>query len=776
LSISIPPHPPTTRRLASLSDMSSVPDFGANLLATPGTRGHRHRRSQAISGDFDIVGLGLFSPSSHKPIVASQQQQEQQQQQSNDIEIDKQFTFDNEADFVNKQPNVSFSFPNIKTPDLSKYNGSPRHNTTFSPRCSSCFHPSSASTLNSPIKFAPPNCHRHSKSSSSYPKTRFFATEDTHMFSENVPDAMIDLDEILNVNLQINDSINNTPKDPGSQQQISTTDIFPTDDDFLASPFLKQSNPFVSSSYYNNVNSTPIFENPREERNDSILEEDDDRILNVDEPLGNVDHETGVFGSDEFFLHAPPTSSIIYAINSGNSSTTSIRARPSGNLIEKTLSNSSKDSSCSINIIAQGSITPPLISKKRSGAKANRYQIFYDQSNRISNALKNSSSDSIHLLKSDSNGGLNSKESHVLGHSCSLPSLKTLKRANSYHYPLPRFVELRSHRVGSPPIPSSMSKSLLRESAIVNETAVDEFHLFNDDKSFESDDITRVAVENIEAKVGPEKSLSDPTKSNVTSLIPNIMICPVKPVSTSPISIQSDASGGILSNTTTELTYHSSYPSEGPQENPKHDSSNKISSFEAGNKSIESEGMDAPSIKVGNDNDLTSSTSTDVTIDQDDILENLKLAYTSRIANLGTNVEPKSSIISEKPTPINLQLADFTSSPKISSGQHNPVRRLSPSVETFLDATRIPRYSKPSPRLKEHQTPRRLNKSALRDEINKQDPSKTETNFSKRIPRSYDTDQMSNISRESSILTNDETKGRKSMRKASKFISWFKRK
>ncbi|ODV77674.1 uncharacterized protein CANTADRAFT_30087, partial [Suhomyces tanzawaensis NRRL Y-17324] len=76
--------------------MSSLPNLSNHLSVTPlGGGTHRHRRSAAISGDFDAMGLGLFSPSPS----------------SNEPDFQKHYNFNNCEDFTNKPSSSEFSFP-----------------------------------------------------------------------------------------------------------------------------------------------------------------------------------------------------------------------------------------------------------------------------------------------------------------------------------------------------------------------------------------------------------------------------------------------------------------------------------------------------------------------------------------------------------------------------------------------------------------------------------------------------------------------------------------
>lgn len=147
--------------------MSSLPN-PSHLALTPGRR-HRHRRSAAISGDFDLVGLGLFSPTTYTnthtlstPNNTASDEKDYEYGKSGD-DLDRHFNFNNEDDFCKKPTGDGFSFPN-KTPDMSQNNQRSFTSFTSPPR-----RPNNYS-LNSPIRLN----HSRSASTSATPKTKFF--------------------------------------------------------------------------------------------------------------------------------------------------------------------------------------------------------------------------------------------------------------------------------------------------------------------------------------------------------------------------------------------------------------------------------------------------------------------------------------------------------------------------------------------------------------------------------------------------------------------------
>lgn len=409
-------------------------------------RTHRHRRSAAISGDFDAYGLGLFSPS--KPPV------------KDDLE---DYCFDNEQDFA--KPVLDFSFPKydvlVSTPP--RYF---RKNNNF-------MSPSNSSNLNSPIKL-----------NKKTPKTKFFLSVENTVNNDNVPDAVIDLDEVLNANLHI-----------GDYRKDDTSD-----DELLSSPFLRATtspNVFSPSSLPNQ----PLFHQPIQENNDEIYNDDDDELFNP-----------------------PHISNEVYSNSSANSSSSSLK-KP----IEKVSSNSSKDS------IKQSNSTP-----KRSGAKANRYQSFYDQSFKISNALKCSSSESLTITKPTSPKHTHTplqssqfkylKDSHRLAHSSSLPTLqpqRSMKFRNDYRTmtklsPPPSFQNNSSNSpIKHHPKPKDMNQKDLQSPRQINNSPIS---IISDTNTLTSNISTIQSTDHSSLASEKEKLPSSTTSSNTISSTPAIIV------------------------------------------------------------------------------------------------------------------------------------------------------------------------------------------------------------------------------------------------------------
>lgn len=443
------------RAVISMSSVPTTSHLSESPTPTPGGhRVHRHRRSAAISGEFDVIGLGLFSPpppisktSRHSAVLSGSLNMTQHRsshqrlflssfvshpQPSNAIEYpDSRFQFSNDDDFFNRPEQDAFHFP-VKSSDITllslpctpRYLASPRKHD---------------STLNSPVRFK----NNKNASSANCPLTpKLFLTEETTLNSENIPDAVIDLDKILNTNTNTNTN-RHTSDNPEPDLEFGFRDHY----DFLASPFVRLGLSLFSSSAYG---SPSYLKQPvRDQTADAIVEEDDlDDFRLAEEDMHEEQSEgTAVLdendivpsevGSD-IFANPQNTFHSLYLTNSENSSNSSLPSTgggqklPLASNIGRTPSNSSKDSAMSTFFSFSG--TPV---SKRSSAKATRYQSFYDQSHKISSALKYSSTESIPLIAScgientksvttgASGNEYRTKGDKPLGHSSSLPSLKS---------------------------------------------------------------------------------------------------------------------------------------------------------------------------------------------------------------------------------------------------------------------------------------------------------------------------------------------------------------
>lgn len=120
--------------------MSSLPT--SYLSPTrPQDRTHKHRRSAAISGDFDAFGLGLFSPS-NKSI-----------NQVVDDDLDMKYNFNNDDDFKNSH---DFLFPNNMSNPSAKFVDSDNINVS-SPLRLMKKHLNSPISLNQKKSFSQPS-------------------------------------------------------------------------------------------------------------------------------------------------------------------------------------------------------------------------------------------------------------------------------------------------------------------------------------------------------------------------------------------------------------------------------------------------------------------------------------------------------------------------------------------------------------------------------------------------------------------------------------------
>ncbi|KAK6456342.1 uncharacterized protein RJT20DRAFT_135098 [Scheffersomyces xylosifermentans] len=692
--------------------MTSLPIPSSNYLAsTPsGKRAHRHRRSAAISGDFSTMELGLFSPPhpSSTRSLSSQHSPRPSLEADDNFELDKHFHFNNEEDFIagSNTNSDGFSFP-TKSPEVpERANVFTRHMNSMSPVKRGNFHASNSMSLslNSPIRLGS-NSHRRTASSSNANLSKGRCSLNTE--SQNIPEAVIDLDEILHANLHIGGSEfgYSSPNNSNSNLNHKRTESVPAnytyDDDFLASPFIKQSassfhsplNSYNSSSMLNSGNFTtsiPLFNQPIQESTaDSIIEEDNDEfefeeIKNgpTSEFMGS-DTESG----NDIFANPPPAMSNVFSNMSANSSTSSLRSGGKSHLIEKTYSNSSKESANSLPGISLGTIGT-IMATKNSGAKANRYQSFYDQSNRISNAMKETSSDSINIVRSNSSGNcltLNtppppSKELR-LGHSSSLPILKSsVKRATSQIDNHSRLIEKRMFspeykRAVSPPIRTHEKfQSASSPSLSISKN--------------EAPSALRSCISSnvLDSKEDTVLSTSSKTASNLDD---------IKNSSTSPISMKSLVSSTVISSSgTLQSTDDSSMLSQNnvPISDDKSRTATVPNAYD--DSSLEMSIQErlqntTPSIVVSTECEEISSPSTNSTVQQDDfnsdkIIRPNENTILADCTNATVRQKHKSSFQSAAST-----ISSSETSPKRSS----PRRPVSSSEERILHLTQMPAYS-----------------------------------------------------------------------------------
>ena len=392
--------------------MASLSTKGQTSAAS-GKR-HRHRRSGAISGDYEILGLGLLSPGNSRIDDVSkttltgagtgkEYSKTPPSDKAGDIRdyLDEHFRFNNEDDFTNKPLSAEFTFPSNATTLSNKF---PEEQVEEGSNMMQNVYASSG--LSSPI----PISHKKSASTSTGSNTKFFLTQDTCFNEEDVPNAVIDLDEV---------SKPNTPKEENRRNFHKRTKLSPLDylnnDAFMS--LFKDSSPHP-------VNTKPLLQQPIQEHSGDVIDESDEE--NVPNNKKKVDTE-----KPESFSNPHLALDNLYSNSSVNSSSSSLH---SNKLIDKVSINSSNNNSIKVH------------TTKKPISKANRYQSIYDQSYRISSALKNSSTESIAFQTS--NNGINSlcqkDMGKILGHSSSLPVLKSTsasqnnsKRPNVHGYQNP---------------------------------------------------------------------------------------------------------------------------------------------------------------------------------------------------------------------------------------------------------------------------------------------------------------------------------------------------
>ncbi|RKP31216.1 hypothetical protein METBISCDRAFT_22533 [Metschnikowia bicuspidata] len=266
---------------------------------------------------------------------------------------------------------------------------------------------------------------------------KLFLIYETTFDKNNIPDALIDLDEILrhtSALLERSQSVH-------SREQHALPETVEEAGLFCQARSLPQLLPPTYS--YLPFSSPAYLKQPLREPTDRAIEEEDDiEETALDYPESST---TQLFSGD---YHASANggrttarNSGLYeiSVNSSNSSLPSIEASSQRSVLahplEKSYSNSSRESALSgLGFIRNNSLT------HNSGAKATRYQTFCEQSLNISSAIKNMSSENVNLQASSvSNTPTSSYELALLspnsphsltyhgdslGHSSSMSSLK----------------------------------------------------------------------------------------------------------------------------------------------------------------------------------------------------------------------------------------------------------------------------------------------------------------------------------------------------------------
>ncbi|KAI5965360.1 uncharacterized protein KGF55_001581 [Candida pseudojiufengensis] len=433
----------TTTNIPNLENNSSTQPPQSHSYAQSSTsspfnpRTHRHKRSQAISGDFDGLGLfnipppsinnnndssiksqhiysksisnpnttsstSLFGTTSNSSQISSSAPKERSVSFANDsrpsklnlinsneedYELDRHFNFNNKEDFTNPIINLkTFEFPSPFQEDKG-FNNTKEQQVIDD---QNIYTTNFKKNLSSPIQLNKKISQNSLNSSLHNSKLQ----QQTNDF-ENIPDPIIDLNYIITANLHIGNSINDD------------TLIF-NQDEFLGSPAIVEEDDDLENQTFSNE------EDLEEEIEEEVVLNNSNENIISPQKLQN--------DNNNFYLSANSSTS---SFNNNNLTTTSSNNNQNLNL----------------------NLTP---NQQRSGAKANRYQIFYDQSNRISNILKGSSSvesidrsntpppsnpptpnfvPSLHLQQPNFK-----KNKYILNHSSSLPSLKQKRSFSSIRY------------------------------------------------------------------------------------------------------------------------------------------------------------------------------------------------------------------------------------------------------------------------------------------------------------------------------------------------------
>ena len=306
-----------------------------------------------------------------------------------DYELDRHFHFNNKDDFANPIDH-GFAFPKNEFESSEKPHSSmdddddedALHNYSSSPPQGVTYTTTFRKSLSSPIQLS----NRLSHSSLRQHSAPHLVQSPRHLTYQllqpqlqphhyqlqpqlhpqlqelDVPDPVIDLDYILTANLHI------------GLQLLDDSSVFNTDD-FFGSPAIAEEEDTMEDKTLLAQTSTPSSSSAGAMLNnnhDEIGEQDLHELQLEEEELKSKEDD-----EDEELILPPPTHNFYSLTNSSSSSFNSVH-HP-------------QPTSCS----SSGPAQPPTPSfstptRQRSGAKAHRYQTFYDQSNRISNAMRGS--------------------------------------------------------------------------------------------------------------------------------------------------------------------------------------------------------------------------------------------------------------------------------------------------------------------------------------------------------------------------------------------------
>lgn len=367
---------------------------------------HRHRRSAAVSGDFDAPlnpwGSGVWASSPTKSQKSSLHCSSKSFGGLGDfmsLQLSDSYQFNNHSDFV--KPPETFSFPyTVLYDSCTTPPESPRVALCTALSHSSLSHASPSVFRQSPQKriiftsrLDSPICLGNSNSCS-LPNTRFFTSEETVFTTRSIPEPIIDFDKALDlVHLRLE-----SPRAPRHLHEHSS--VSPT--------------PSISHDAF--FDTAAIEE-----------EKDSDVLLDVQGSLWPRDDPAFINQAQISQYMAPDTH--ILTNSSSDSLLVCMRHPGDGDMVlfvqmdrfSSNVSNSSDSEQQSHSLL----ISPPLPQSKRSGAKANRYMLFYVQTNRVSNALRESSLECVNIVQSNLGAGAAVKSTeHKLDHSLSLPTLR----------------------------------------------------------------------------------------------------------------------------------------------------------------------------------------------------------------------------------------------------------------------------------------------------------------------------------------------------------------
>ncbi|CCH45412.1 hypothetical protein BN7_4994 [Wickerhamomyces ciferrii] len=463
----------------------------------PHRRGHRHKRSAAISGDFDSIGMDFFKSPPSNTII----------QDNKEIEINslpKDYSFGSKRFNQPQPPSLVITDENNQIEKANQSNTSRNTSNTSNTNSSSSpmkKHTRLNSWAHSLMKKDEPKQPQQSQQqqqtyqspspNDSYKSNQFIygpaPTSNSQYY--DIPEAIIDLDKAQELIYDPN-NINSIPRKKFLHRR---TESAPELEDFLKFKVfsndqnnqLNKNNDFMNNDNNNN-NNTLTTNNNKNSKNSAIFEEDEE-----DEDEDIISSTSS--GLDSNLTNLPKNEST-HSLNSNNSLNFKLQSPATMN------SNSNSIFNTPTSIKTNQQQQQQQTTARRGGANAARYQSYYKNSLALSNALK--SSESLSQITGSTNGtgaqSLNNKSSiSSFGQNSSLYKNQHLSSASS--------------SITSSSALNSPSRFKFESKVYDMPDKEDERHTFNQSSTSSSTSRPQASSTNISSPIS-SSSITSPTK------------------------------------------------------------------------------------------------------------------------------------------------------------------------------------------------------------------------------------------------------------------------